>query len=100
MTRPLGFPSPAEDYFVESLDLNKHLIKNPPSTYFLRVSGNSIPDLYLHSNDILIVDRSLDPNPGNTVISYLDEQFIVKKLNPNEEVSLVWGVVTHVIHAL
>ena len=36
------FPSPAEDYIELGIDLNKYLIKNPISTFFLRVSGNSM----------------------------------------------------------
>ena len=37
-----GFPSPAEDYIELGIDLKKYLIKNPISTFFLRVSGNSM----------------------------------------------------------
>ena len=35
-----GFPSPADDYTEENIDLNEHLISNPFSTFFLRVKGD------------------------------------------------------------
>ena len=58
-----GFPSPAEDYIELGIDLNKYLIKNPISTFFLRVSGNSMNNAGIYNNDLLIIDRSINPNP-------------------------------------
>jgi len=55
-----GFPSPADDYIENSLDLNKHLIKHPAATFFVRVKGDSMINAGIHPGDILIVDRSLD----------------------------------------
>ena len=55
-----GFPSPAADYEEGKLDLNRHLIKNPPATFFVRVTGDSMVGAGIHSDDLLIVDRSLE----------------------------------------
>lgn len=55
---PAGFPSPAENYVERTLDLNEYLISNPAATFFVRVSGDSMIGAGIHSNDILIVDRS------------------------------------------
>ena len=37
---PAGFPSPADDYIENNLDLNEHLIAHPSSTYFVRAAGD------------------------------------------------------------
>ncbi len=51
-----GFPSPAEDYIEGSLDLNRHLVKHPAATFFVRVSGDSMINAGIHPDDILIVE--------------------------------------------
>lgn len=117
-----GFPSPADDYIEGKLDLNSYLIKNPSSTFFVRVTGDSMIEAGIYSGDILIVDRSLEPKHGNIIIAVLDSELTVKRLsidvkdskisllpeNSNYEAILitnemqfeVWGVVTNVIHGL
>src|SRR5256712_12868399 len=64
-----GYPSPADDYFDGSLDLNQHLIKHPTATFFVRVAGESMREAGIHSGDVLIVDRSLTPSAGSVVIA-------------------------------
>ena len=56
-----GFPSPAQDYVEQELDLNQLCIKHPCATYFVRVQGDSMQDAGIHPGDILVVDRSLMP---------------------------------------
>ena len=75
-----GFPSPAEDYIEMGIDLNKTLIRNPISTFFLRVSGNSMINAGIHNNDLLIIDRSINANPGHIVVAILDREFTLKRL--------------------
>lgn len=117
---PAGFPSPADDYMEDKLDLNEHLIENPSATFFVRVSGSSMEDAGIHDGDILIVDRSLEPRHGRVVIAVLDGELSVKrlrieegepvlepensdydpiKINPENDLR-IWGVVTSVIHEL
>ena len=115
-----GFPSPADDYVEKNLDLNEFLIPNPSGTFFVRTQGESMLGAGIHPNDILIVDRSLEAVSGKVVICALNGELTVKRLlqtnglwqlkaeNPNsadiilhDELEMViWGVVTHVIHAL
>jgi DNA polymerase V len=115
-----GFPSPAEDYLEGKLDLNKHLIKHPSATFFVKVTGDSMIDVGIHEGDMLIVDRALEPHDGSIVIAVIDGELTVKRLrkkadelllvaeNKNyqpitvhEETSFeIWGVVTNVIHSL
>ena len=115
-----GFPSPADDYMEDRLDLNDYLVRNPSATFFVRVTGDSMIDAGIHSGDILVVDRSLPPRDGNIVIAVIDSELTVKRLqrkktkvyllpeNQNykpieitSEMNFeVWGVVTNVIHSL
>ena len=115
-----GFPSPADDYIESALDLNAHLVRNPASTFFVRVSGESMTGAGIASGDLLVVDRSLTPESGNVVIAVLDGEMTVKRLwrdggrvelrpeNPayapirlSGAMELdVWGVVRHVVHSV
>ncbi|NLB55125.1 MAG: translesion error-prone DNA polymerase V autoproteolytic subunit [Lentisphaerae bacterium] len=117
---PAGFPSPASDYEEGKLDLNKHLIKNPAATFFVRVSGSSMVGAGINDGDLLVVDRSLEPRNGNVVIAVIDGDLTLKRIrirgkkiilepeNSNyepQEISencdfQVWGVVTNVVHEL
>ena len=116
-----GFPSPATDYVEDDIDLNVHLIKNIPSTFLIRVQGKSMDSVRIHSGDLLVVDRSLNPKNFSTVIANVNEELVVKtfvkekdqsfltsgskklndKINLTENPEIfIWGVVTYVIHAL
>jgi DNA polymerase V len=117
---PAGFPSPAADYEEDKLDLNKHLIRNPAATFFIRVTGDSMVKAGIHDGDLLVVDRSIEPRDKNVVIAVVNGELTVKRIrirknklsleaeNENyqsreidEEIEFeVWGVVTNVIHAL
>jgi DNA polymerase V len=115
-----GLPAPTEDYIEGKIDLNRHLVKHPDSTFLVRVVGESMQDAGIHPRDLLVVDRSLEAISGKVVIAVVDGELTVKRLrkhrnklwlmpeNPNfqpieigENVDLhIWGVVTNVIHAL
>jgi DNA polymerase V len=75
-----GFPSPADDYLEGQLDLNQHLIKHPVATFFVRVAGDSMVGAGIHSGDLLIVDRSLEPSDGRVVIAIVNGELLVKRL--------------------
>lgn len=113
-----GFPSPAEDYTDQKLDLNELLINNPAATFFVRVDGDSMIGAGIHHDDILVVDRSRQAVSGDVVIAILDGELTVKRLvrdahcgrlvaenpyYPSIEISKengceIWGVVTSVVH--
>jgi len=112
-----GFPSPAQDFMDTAIDLNKELIRNPASTFYGRVSGDSMRDEGLEDGDILIVDKSLEPRNGDTAVCFIDGDFTLKYIRiEKEEVWLVpanpayqaikitgennfmiWGIVTYSI---
>lgn len=115
-----GFPSPAEDFFREDdrLDLNSKLIANPPATFLMQADcGGSMTEYGIHDGDLLVVDRSIRPRPGHTVVALWEGGFVCKKLrlrggcyvlesNPGfadivvpADVELdIWGVVRSSIH--
>lgn len=75
-----GFPSPAEDYMLDTIDLNKVLIKNPESTFFARAKGDCLINNGINDGDLLIIDRSLEIADGKIVVSYIDNDFTLKRL--------------------
>ena len=75
------FPSPAQDYEQEELDLNKHLIKNPPATFYYNVgSYDSMIDIGILPNALLIVDRSINPKSSHIVLAVVNGEKVVKRL--------------------
>lgn len=117
---PAGFPSPADDYIEQTLDLNEFLIRHPAATFFVRVRGHSMINAGIFNNDLLVVDRSLEPCDGRVVLAVVNGEFTVKRLQKNKQGTFlhpenpvfssieikpdmdfeIWGVVAHVIHSL
>jgi len=75
-----GFPSPAEDFQVERLDLTSILVSHPQATFFLRLRGDSMRDAGLFDGDLLVVNRALKPVNGDVVIAVVDGEFTCKTL--------------------
>src|SRR3989338_51927 len=75
-----GFPSPADDHIEQTLDLNQHLITHPVSTFFLKVSGDSMINAHIQENDILVVDKGLTPKNDDIVIAVFHSELTVKRL--------------------
>ncbi|ARH01066.1 LexA family protein [Legionella micdadei] len=113
-----GFPSPADDYIEDFLDLNEYLINHPAATFIVKASGDSMTDVGIQSGDLLIVDRSLEATHGKIVIAAVNGELTVKRLYKlkgcvkllpannkypaiditDEQDLVIWGVVKHVIH--
>jgi len=74
-----GFPSPAEDYADRSLDINEYLVRNPVSTFFFQVQGDSMQGAEIFDGDILVVDRSVTPQHGHIVVAFLNGERLVKR---------------------
>ncbi len=75
-----GFPSPAADYENKRLDINEYLVRNPVSTFFFSVEGDSMQGAEIFDGDILVVDKSIRPRHGQIVIAFVDGQRLVKRL--------------------
>ncbi|RUA12365.1 MAG: LexA family transcriptional regulator [Flavobacteriia bacterium] len=112
-----GFPSPADDFLDVSIDLNKALIQNPSATFYGRVKGDSMIDAGMNDGDLLIIDKSLEPEDGKIAVCFIDGEFTVKRIKiesnviwlmaENKKYSpikvtsdndfIIWGIVTTVI---
>ncbi|AOW08970.1 LexA family protein [Flavobacterium gilvum] len=112
-----GFPSPANDFLETTIDLNKELSENPLATFYIKVNGNSMIDAGINDKDVLVVDRSLEPQNNRIAICSIDGEFTVKRIqvekdclylmpeNPSyqpikvteENQLIIWGMVTYVI---
>lgn len=79
-----GFPSPAGDYVEDNLDLNRYLVNHPHSTYYIRVSGESMKNAGIFDGDILIVDRAIAPQPNKIIIAELNGELTVKRFKQTE----------------
>lgn len=75
-----GFPSPAADYEDRRLDINEYLVRNPVSTFFFSVEGDSMQGAEIFDGDILVVDKSIRPRHGQIVVAFVDGQRLVKRL--------------------
>ena len=113
-----GFPSPADDYIERALDLNEEFITRPAATFFLRAGGCSMEGAGIYDGDLLIVDRSISPEPNMVIVAVVDGEFTVKRLCKSSDgfvlaaehpsyppISIeqdtevcAWGVVTWVVH--
>ncbi len=112
-----GFPSPADDFKEIRISLDRELVKNSESTFYARVSGDSMIDAGLDDGDLLIIDRSLSPENGKIAICFIDGDFTVKRIKKDKnklhlvpenkkyqpiEISeenelIIWGIVEYVI---
>ena len=116
-----GFPSPPDDYLDMDLNLHKYLVKNPVSTFFIIAKGVSMEKVGINDEDLLVVDKSLNPRNNDIVVAVVNGEFTVKKyIINNNNICLraesyakdypdikitnemefeIWGVVTHTIHS-
>ncbi len=114
-----GFPSPAMDFIDLTIDMNKHLVKHPSSTFYGRVKGHSMKDIGIFDGDLLVIDKSLEPKNDKIAVCFLDGEFTVKRIKieanaiwlipantdykeikvSEDNEFLIWGIVTHVIKA-
>lgn len=74
LVRPVsaGFPSPADDFIEDEIDLTRLLISNRPATFLVKVRGHSMIDVQLYDGDIAIIDRSMSPRDGDVVVVDID----------------------------
>jgi DNA polymerase V len=112
-----GFPSPADDFKETRISLDKELVKNKEATFYARVDGDSMIGAGLEDGDLLIIDRSLNPENKKIAICLIDGEFTVKRIKKEkgklylmpenikykpielkeENELIIWGIVEYVI---
>lgn len=85
-----GFPSPAQDYISEAIDLNKELILHPATTYYARAVGDSMVGCGIDDGDLLVIDKSLEAQDGDIVVAFLDGEFTLKIVRFDSAHQCVW----------
>src|SRR5687768_8232439 len=78
-----GFGAAADDYAEKGIDLNEHLVKNKPATFFFRMKGDAMRDAGIFDNDVLIVDRSLKLTNGKVIVAVLNGELLVRRFHKN-----------------
>ena len=114
-----GSPQPPFGQSAQKVNLNDLLTVNEVATFFCRVSGSSMEPT-MRDGDILMVDKSIEPKINSVVIAAVNGEMTVKRLtevngnlaltadNPKYptvnvedfDESMIWGVVTNVVHSL
>ena len=112
-----GFPSPADDFKEIRISLDKELVKNQESTFYARVSGDSMLGAGIDDGDLLVIDKSLSPENGKIAVCFIDGDFTVKRIVKEkgklylkaenkkykpieigeENELIIWGIVDYVI---
>ena len=112
-----GFPSPADDFKEIRISLDKELVKNKDATFYARVDGDSMIGAGLEDGDLLVIDRSLNPENGRIAVCLIDGDFTVKRIKKEknkiylipenkkykpvelteDNELIIWGIVENVI---
>jgi len=112
-----GFPSPAQDYISDAIDLNAEVVRHPAATFYGRINGDSMIDEGIEDGDLIVIDRAIEPSDGDLAVCCVDGDFTLKRIRiepdrvwllpANETFDpimitadsrfSVWGVVTFVI---
>ena len=112
-----GFPLPADDFKELRISIDQEVVKNEEATFYARVDGQSMQGAGLDDGDLLVIDRSKEPEDNAIAVCFIDGEFTVKRLkveaeciylmpeNPNykpirvteDNQLIIWGVVTYVV---
>ncbi|MBT0722471.1 peptidase [Rosenbergiella collisarenosi] len=112
----MAFPSPAQNYTENRLDLNDFLKLSAYSHYFM-ISEGHYPAVGILKGALLIIDRALNPKDGSVVIAEINNGLELRRLtlshapalislqNPDDIIGLaindslpIWGVISYVLN--
>ncbi|MCX6172219.1 MAG: translesion error-prone DNA polymerase V autoproteolytic subunit [Flavobacterium sp.] len=115
-----GFPSPAADFDESKISLDRVLVKNQEATFYAKASGTSMIGAGIDDGDIMVIDRSLEPQNNKIAVCCIDGEFTVKRISikkdgvyllpenkdyqaikvTEDNELIIWGIVTYVIKAV
>ena len=115
-----GFPAPAADFDGSRISIDQVVVKNPTATFYAKANGNSMIGAGIDDGDILVIDKSIEPQDGKIAVCFIDGEFTVKRIKIQEnsllllpenklfepiEVTqendfIIWGIVTYVVKKL
>ena len=92
-----GFPSPADPFRENPLDINALLVRNKASTFLMRSAGR-ITAWSIEEGDILVVDRSCGAEAGDLAVITRDGKLALREV-PSGHAS-AWRVVRAIVRVL
>ncbi len=112
-----GFPSPAADFDESKISLDHVLVKNREATFYAKASGSSMIGAGIDDGDLLVIDRSIEPQNNKIAVCFIDGEFTIKRIQiekdciylmpenvnyqpikvTHENELIIWGIVTYVI---
>jgi DNA polymerase V len=115
-----GFPSPAADFDGTRVRIDQIVVKNALATFYAKANGNSMTGAGIDDGDILVIDKSIEPQDGKIAVCFIDGEFTVKRIKVQENSLLllpenklfepieitqendfiIWGIVTFVVKKL
>ena len=115
-----GFPSPAADFDESKISLDNVLVKNREATFYAKASGTSMIGAGIDDGDILVIDRSIEPQNNKVAVCYIDGEFTIKRIKVEKDCVylmpenaafqpikvtdqnqlIIWGMVTYVIKSI
>jgi DNA polymerase V len=115
-----GFPSPAADFDGTRVSIDQIVVKNALATFYAKANGNSMTGAGIDDGDILVIDKSIEPQDGKIAVCFIDGEFTVKRIKVQENSLLllpenklfepieitqendfiIWGIVTFVVKKL
>ena len=115
-----GFPSPADDFKELRISIDQEVVRNEEATFYARVSGESMQGAGLEDGDLLVIDRSMEPQDQKIAVCFIDGEFTVKRLKVEKDCIylmpenkkykpikvtednelIIWGIVTYVVKKL
>lgn len=115
-----GFPSPAADFDGSRISIDQIVVKNAVATFYAKANGSSMTGAGIDDGDILVIDKSIEPQDGKIAVCFIDGEFTVKRIKVQEnsllllpenklfepiEVTqendfIIWGIVTYVVKKL
>jgi DNA polymerase V len=115
-----GFPSPAADFDESKISLDNVLVKNREATFYAKASGTSMIGAGIDDGDVLVIDRSIEPQNNKIAVCFIDGEFTVKRIKiekdglylmpentafqpikvTEDNNLIIWGIVTYVIKSV
>ena len=63
-----GFPSPAADFDGSRISIDQIVVKNTIATFYAKANGNSMIGAGIDDGDILVIDKSIEPQDGKIAV--------------------------------
>lgn len=81
-----GYPSLADDS-VSFLNLEQYLIKDPRSSFLLRIEGDTVAELGITNGDLVIIEKAREAKVGDLVLALENKRWTIKRYESTAQIS-------------